>query len=85
MRNQVLAFALAEKTSADWAEFGVCIHPGNTEVRQLSEDVLGHKDALQAFNELLPNKKKLIEINPLDIIKNLSGKMTFLFQSGRTG
>jgi len=69
MRNQVLAIALVQKTKADWAEFGVCIHPRNEEVRQLKESVAGHNNPLQSFNELLPNQKKLIEINPLDIIE----------------
>lgn len=69
MRNQVLAFALVQNTSADWAEFGVCLHHGNTEVRQLSDDVSGHTDALKAFNAILPDKKKIIEILPADIIK----------------
>lgn len=73
MRNQVLAIALAQNTSADWAEFGVCLHPGNTEVRQLSDDVLGHTDALEAFNAILPNKTKIIEILPSIIIELASG------------
>jgi hypothetical protein len=69
MRNQVLAFALVQNTSADWAEFGVCLHPGNTEVRQLADDVSGHTDALEAFNSILPDKKKIIEILPSSIIE----------------
>ena len=71
MRNQVLAFALVQNTSADWAEFGVCLHPGNTEVRQLSDAVSGHTDALEAFNAILPNKTKIIEIHPLDLIERV--------------
>jgi len=69
MRNQVLALALVQNTSADWAEFGVCLHPGNREVRQLSDAVLGHTDALEAFNAILPNKTKIIEILPSTIIE----------------
>jgi len=69
MRNQVLAFALVQNISADWAEFGVCLHPGNTRVRQLSDAVLGHTDALEAFNAILPNKTKIIEILPSTIIE----------------
>ena len=69
MRNQVLAFALVQNTPADWAEFGVCLHPGNTEVRQFADDVSGHTDALEAFNSILPDKKKIIEILPSSIIE----------------
>lgn len=69
MRNQVLAIALVQNTSADWAEFGVCLHPGNTEVRQLTDAVSGHTDALEAFNSILPDKKKIIEIFPSSIIE----------------
>src|SRR5437868_11569927 len=58
MRNQVLALGLVQNTCAEWAEFGVCLHPGNTAVRQLSDDVCGHADALEAFNSILPDKKK---------------------------
>ena len=73
MRNQVLALALVQYTSAEWAEFGVCIHPGNTEVRQLSEEVSGYKDALEAFNSILPDKTKIIEILPSNIIERARG------------
>jgi len=73
MRNQVLAVALVQKTSAEWAEFGVCLHPGNTEVRQLSDAVSGHKDALEAFNSILPDKKKVIEILASNIIELARG------------
>jgi len=69
MRNQVLALALVQNTSAEWAEFGACLHPGNTEVRQLSDAVSGHTDALEAFNAILPDKKKIIEIHPSNIIE----------------
>ena len=74
----MLAFALVKNTSADWAEFGVCLHPGNTEVRQLSrqfsDDVFGHTDALEAFNAILPNKTRIIEIHPMDLIERIRGK-----------
>jgi hypothetical protein len=73
MRNQVLAFALVQNTSADWAEFGVCLHPGNKEVRKLFYDVSGHTDALEAFNAILPDKKKIIEIHPSNIIELARG------------
>jgi hypothetical protein len=73
MRNQVLAIALVQNTSADWAEFGVCLHPGNTAVRQLSDAVSGHKDALEAFNSILSDKKKIIEILPSNIIELARG------------
>jgi hypothetical protein len=69
MRNQVLALALVQNTSAEWAEFGVCLHPGNEEVRQLSDAVLGHTDALDAFSAILPDKAKTIEISPSKIIE----------------
>lgn len=68
MRNQVLAIALVQKTSADWAEFGVCIHPGNTRVRQLPQPVAGHTDALKAFNQLLPTQH-VLEIDPLRVMQ----------------
>ncbi len=73
MRNQVLALALVQNTSADWAEFGVCLHPGNTKVRQLSDAVLGHSDALDAFNAILPNNTKIIEILPYTIMELARG------------
>ncbi|MBI5315571.1 MAG: hypothetical protein HZB34_06335 [Nitrospirae bacterium] len=69
MRNQVLAIALVQHTSADWAEFGVCLHPGNTEVRQLSDAVSGHTDAVKAFNAILPHNMKVINVLPDDIVK----------------
>jgi hypothetical protein len=69
MRNQVLALALVQHTSAEWAEFGVCIHPENKKVRELTDAVSGQKDALKAFNAILPNKTKLIEIPPSQIIE----------------
>ena len=69
MRNQVLAISLVQNTSADWAEFGVCLHPGNREVRQLTDAVSGHTDVLEAFNSILPEKKKIIEIFPSSIIE----------------
>lgn len=69
MRNQVLAFALVQNTSADWAEFGVCLHPGNKEVLKLTDAVDGHTDAVKAFNAILPHNMKIINILPADIIK----------------
>ena len=69
MRNQVLAIALVQNTSADWADFGVCLHSGNTVVRELSDAVSGHTDALEAFNSMFPDKKKIIEIHPSNIIE----------------
>jgi hypothetical protein len=68
MRNQVLALALAQHTSAEWAEFGVCLHPKNEKVRELTDAVAGHTDALEAFNAILTDKKKVIEILPSAII-----------------
>jgi hypothetical protein len=68
MRNQVLAIALVQKTSVGWAEFGVCIHSGNTRVRQLSEAVWGQTDALQAFTQLLPTQQ-VLEIDPLRVMQ----------------
>ncbi|MEK7760148.1 MAG: hypothetical protein AAB433_01075 [Nitrospirota bacterium] len=68
MRNQVLALALVQHTSAEWAEFGVCLHPDNNEVRQLTDAVSGHTDVLEAFNAILPEKKKIFEIFPSTII-----------------
>ena len=73
MRNQVLALALVQETSAEWAEFGVCIHPGNTKVRQLSDPVLGRTDALEAFNAILPNHMTITEILPSTIIELARG------------
>lgn len=69
MRNQVLAFALVQNTSADWAEFGVCLHPGNKEVLKLTDAVAGHTDAVKVFNAILPHNMKIINILPADIIK----------------
>ena len=73
MRNQVLAIALVEKAAAEWAEFGVCIHPGNKKVLQLTNTVAGHTDSLKAFNAILPDKTKLIEIPPSTIIEFAKG------------
>jgi hypothetical protein len=73
MRNQVLAVALVQKTSAEWAEFGVCLHPGNEKVLELTDAVSGQKDALKAFNTILPDKTKLIEILPSKIIELATG------------
>ena len=69
MRNQALAFALVQNTSADWAEFGVCLHPGNKEVLKLTDAVDGHTDAVKAFNAILPHNMEIINILPADIIK----------------
>lgn len=68
MRNQVLAIALVQHTSADWAEFGVCLHPDNKDVRQLSDAVAGRTDAVDAFKAILPEKTNLIEVHPSVII-----------------
>lgn len=73
MRNQVMALALVLNTSAEWGEFGVCLHPGNTAVRQLSEEVAGHQDALEAFNSILPDQTRIIEIPPSNIIERARG------------
>jgi hypothetical protein len=69
MRNQVLAIALVQNASVDWAEFGGCFHSGNTVVRELSDAVSGHTNALEAFNSMFPDKKKIIEILPSNIIE----------------
>lgn len=68
MRNEVLALALVKNASAEWAEFGVCIHHGNAQVRQLSEPIAGHTDALRAFGQLLP-RQKILEIDPLNVLR----------------
>ena len=73
MRNQVLAIALVQHTSADWAEFGVCLHPGNEEVLELTDAVSGQKDALKAFNAILPGNTKLLEVLPSKIIELATG------------
>ncbi len=73
MRNQVLAIALVQNTSADWAEFGACLHSGNKEVRQLTDAVAGHTDALKAFNAILPDGTKIVEIFPAKIIELARG------------
>jgi hypothetical protein len=69
MRNQVLALALVQNTSAEWAEFGVCLHPSNKEVLKLTGAVAGHTDAVEAFNAILPQNMKIINILPADILK----------------
>ena len=69
MRNQVLAFAVVQNTYADWAEFVVCLHPGNKEVLKLTDAVDGHTDAVKAFNAILPHNMKIINILPADILK----------------
>jgi hypothetical protein len=38
-------------------------------VRELSDAVSGHTDALEAFNSMFPDKKKIIEILPSNIIE----------------
>lgn len=71
MRNQVLAVALVQKTTADWADFGVCLHPSNNAVRQLLEPLAGQNDAVRAFNLLLPDQKRVIEIEPLRVVQSV--------------
>ena len=82
MRNQVLALALVQNTSAEWAEFGVCLHPGNEEVLQLTDAVAGHTDAVKAFNAILPQNMKIINILPADIIKLARGNDPVLSEWG---
>jgi hypothetical protein len=52
MRNRLLADELRERTNARWADFAVCIHPENVEVRSLKGPVPRPSAAIEAFRGL---------------------------------
>lgn len=72
MRNQVLAQALVADGAA-FAQFAVCIHPRNRQVRYLREDVDGESDAINAFNSLLVGIK-VTDIDPLNVVNAVIAK-----------
>jgi hypothetical protein len=69
MRNRVLAQALVRDGGAEWADFALCIHPGNVSVGALEEPVAGTSNAHAAFRSLLRQPEELIELAPTAIIE----------------
>ncbi len=55
LRNYALARALVAKTDATWAFITACVHPKNSDVYHLEEEVAGHRDAIAAFRQLAGN------------------------------
>ena len=45
MRNRVLADCMRRELAAEWADVAICIHPGNTVVRQQPEQIAGAWDS----------------------------------------
>jgi hypothetical protein len=69
MRNCVLAQALVRAGGAEWADFALCIHPGNGTVGVLKEPVAGSSSAHAAFRSLLRQDEELIQLEPKAIIE----------------
>src|SRR5262249_44477022 len=67
MRSRVLGDALVQRGQARCADVAVCIHRGNTALRQLPKKIGGSKDVVEAFNALVPSAPVQI-IDPADIL-----------------
>jgi NAD-dependent deacetylase len=52
MRNRVLADELVRRSGAEWADFAVCLHPGNQAVVTLDEPVSSTRNVIDAFRSL---------------------------------
>ena len=71
MRNRVLADAIVQETEADWADFAVCVHPGNNAAHILPTAVAGKEDVLDAFREIA-GKRSVLVIEPAAVIDAVS-------------
>ena len=84
MRNRVLADALIEETDAGWADFAVCIHPGNHQARRLAEAIGGKTDAVEAFRAIA-GADAVVELDPMAVVEAvrdhaISGGFSGVFQ-----
>lgn len=67
MRNRVLADALTKETSAEWADFAICVHPDNDAAQWLKEPVCGERDVGRAFRQIV-EERSLLDLNPAHVV-----------------
>lgn len=72
MRNVVLARALTQRGSADWADVAVCVHPENRSAHLLKRPVLEESSVLPAMRRIAPSAN-LRELDPREVIAVVGG------------
>ena len=67
MRNVVLARALTQSGSGQWADVAICVHPENRPAHLLKRPVLDESSALPAMRRIAPSAN-LRELDPRQVI-----------------